>query len=112
MKNKETAGRVVIEWAPFKVAPGVTEEQLLAAAKEIQDGFLKHQKGFLRRELLRDRDGGYVDVLHWTDQASVDAAMKEAMASPACAAYFQCMAVTDHASAEASVSFFDRVASY
>jgi hypothetical protein len=100
---------VVVEWAPFQLAPDTTEEQLLRAAHEIQDAFLQQQPGFLRRELLRARDGGFVDVLHWRDQAAVDAAMQIATTHPACARYFACMASAEHDPSANGMLFFERV---
>lgn len=109
VKSEGSSGAIV-EWAPFTLAPGATEAQLLDAAREIQSGFLERQPGFLRRELLRGKDGGFVDILHWRDQASVDAAMQTAMTNPACAAYFACMATTD--APAGGMLFFERVVAF
>ena len=82
---------ITIEWAAFRVRPGVTEPQIRAASTAIQEEFIARQPGFLRRELLRADDGSYVDVLWWRDRASAETAMAAAMQSPACARYFELM---------------------
>jgi hypothetical protein len=104
--------QVVIEWAPFKLAPGVTEEELAAASRDLQQKFLATQRGFLRRELLRGKNGDWVDLLHWADQAAADDAMKAAGESAICLAYFHLMAGADSQEAGNGVLHFARVASY
>lgn len=102
----------VVEWAPFHVAPEVTEEKLLEASHHLQEGFLAQQSGFLRRDLLKGKDGLWVDVVYWADQATAEGAMKAAAASPVCHSYFQLMSGADHANPEDSVMHLSRVKSY
>jgi hypothetical protein len=90
MSDTSLAGAVV-EWAPFRLASGATETDLLEASDRFQRDFLKHQPGFLRRELLRGRGAEWVDLVLWRDQASADAIMAAAITSPHCAGYFQVM---------------------
>lgn len=104
--------RHVVEWAPFQLASGVSEEQLLQASRELQEGFLAKQPGFVRRDLLRARDGGWIDVVYWADREAAEAAMKAAMESTTCHAYFKVMAGVDHAAPDAGVLLFERVATY
>ena len=81
----------VIELAPFRLRAGASEAALLEASDAVQD-FLAGQPGFVRRELARGADGRWADVVLWTDQASVDAAMARVGESAACQAYFALMA--------------------
>jgi hypothetical protein len=104
--------REVIEWAPFRARPGVTDEQLLEASRALQEGFLAKQRGFVRRDLLRGKDGAWVDVVYWADHAAVDAAMKAVSESPVCHTYFGLMAGADHAAPGEGVLLFERAASY
>lgn len=83
---------VVVERASFRVAPGVTETDVLNASDVIQQEFLRHQPGFMRRELLRAGDGHWVDLVEWKDHDSVAAAMAVVSTSAACQAYFGLMA--------------------
>jgi hypothetical protein len=101
----------VIEWAPFRLAPGVTESALLEASERFQRDFLAGQPGFLRRELLRGRDGQWIDLVLWQDQASADAIMAAATSSPHCAAYFEVMDMSGVDPA-AGVSHFSRLRHY
>lgn len=56
--SNESQPEVVVELASFRVAPGVTETDVLNASDVIQHEFLRLQPGFLRRDLLRAGDGG------------------------------------------------------
>src|SRR3712207_9145306 len=53
--------------------------------------FLRHQPGFLRRELLRGADGQWANLVVWADEPSAMEAMQVAGASPACRTYFHLM---------------------
>jgi hypothetical protein len=102
----------IVEWAPFQTALGVSEAQLLAASRSLQEAFLAKQRGFLRRDLLRGKEGSYVDIVYWVDRDAAQAAMKAAAESPVCHAYIQLMAGADHENPEDAVLHFDRVACY
>jgi hypothetical protein len=97
----------IVEWAEFKLAAGVSEDTLLRAADSVHEKFLRKQPGFVRLELLRGKDGQWVDLVYWKDQASADRALAEVEKSPACSNYFKCMANPDE-----TVPFFRRVKSY
>ena len=103
---------VVIEWAPFRAAAGVSDEAIVAASEALQRDFLRHQRGFVRRELLRGADGGWVDVVYWADAGSADAVMGAVAESPACRAYFALMQGADAADPAAGVLHLHRVRSY
>ena len=109
MQRDVSGDGVVIEWAPFRLAPGSDEAALLAASEVLQRDFLQQQPGFLRRELLRGTDGGWVDLLYWTDEASAAAVMHAIDGSPACRAYFQLMDGADTADPGAGVLHLRRV---
>lgn len=109
----EAAGSdVVVEWAPFWLAPGVDEAALLAASRALQEDFLRQQPGFLRRELLRGPDGQWVDLVHWRDAAAAAAVMRAAAASTTCHRYFQLMDGADIMEPGAGVLHLQRVATY
>ena len=110
--NRDRADSVVIEWAPFRAASGVSDAALLAESDALQRGFLVGQRGFVRRELLRGEDGQWIDLVYWEDQASADEAMRAANASPACSRYFQLMAGADLPDFGGSVMHLRRVRTY
>lgn len=101
----------VLEWAPFRVKPGVTEKQLLAASAGLQSGFLSKQAGFLERRLVRRPDGSYVDVVLWASAEAAARAMKHAEESETCSTFFSLME-SDSATAGAGVEHFDVIAGY
>ena len=82
---------VVVELATINLADGKTEADLIEASNHFQKEFLNHQPGFIRRELVRNTKGGYLDIVHWRSQEDVDAAMKIIESSPAVHQYFAVM---------------------
>lgn len=103
---------VVVEWAPFRLAAGASEAALLEASDAIQRDFLRHQPGFVRRELLRGADGQWADVVVWADEPTATAAMGAAASSAACRAYFHLMAGGDSMDAATGVLHLHRVRAY
>jgi hypothetical protein len=81
----------VIEWAPCRLRKGVDEATLLKLAERLQSEFLGAQKGYVRRELVRGKDGEYVDIVWWSTMEDAETAMKNVSASQACNAYFAAM---------------------
>lgn len=102
----------VLEWAQFKLSPGVTDAQVLEASDAVQREFLSTQKGFIRRELLNGKDGQWSDLIYWESQAAADLAAKNVEKSGACNAYFQCMTEVSHGAVNAGVLHFNRVKTY
>ena len=110
--NDSHGAGVVVEWAPFRTRAGVDEPTLLETAEAVQRDFLQHQPGFLRRELLRGADGGWVDLIFWRDEGSATTAMSSAGSSPVCHAYFHLMEGSDSADFGADVLHLYRVRVY
>lgn len=88
-----------LEWVPFHAAPGVREPDLLAAADRLHREFLAVQPGYVRRSLLRDPAGGYVDCVAWRSADDHAAAMAASMSHPAAHAFFACLADPEAAGA-------------
>jgi heme-degrading monooxygenase HmoA len=103
---------VVIEWAPFAVKPGVEDAELVAASEALQNGFLSHQRGFIRRELLKGQNGQWVDLAVWDSKDAADQAVRNAAENPACFQYFQLMVNADHDDPGAGVLHFERIRGY
>ena len=103
---------VVIEWAPFRLAAGVSEAALLDASEALQRDFLQHQPGFLGRELLRGPDGQWADLVVWESRAAAERIMPAMGASPACHAYFALMQGASTADPGAGVLHLERVRRY
>lgn len=112
MEIGTTARAVVVEWAPFRVKPGVEDAAVLDASEALQRDFLAHQPGFMKRELLRGADGQWVDLVHWRDEESARAVIPAIADSAACQAYFHLMEGADSADPAAGVLHLHRVRSY
>jgi quinol monooxygenase YgiN len=78
----------VVEIARFKMAEGVKEEDFLKAADAMTDE-LKVQGGFIRRELLRDEEGRWTDIVHWQSWTDAQQAAGKVMDLPKCLNFFQ-----------------------
>lgn len=86
-----TEENLTVEWAPFNIAQQVTEVALLKAADRVEKEFLQKQKGFVRRELLRQDDTHWVDLVYWENAESATMAASAANESEACNGYFSLM---------------------
>lgn len=82
----------IIELAQVRLATGKTEQDLLQASEAFQNGFLSKQDGFVRRDLVRRKDGTYVDIIKWTSQAQADVVFQKAQNSELAGNYFSMMA--------------------
>ena len=102
----------VIEWAPFRLAAGVTEEELLEAAERLQRELVDGQPGFVRLELLRAADGEWVDLVLWEDEASARAVMDAACASEAFGSLAGLLDGADPSDPQAGVRHLRRVRLY
>ena len=91
---------IVIEWAPFRLAPNVTEAELLGASDALETEFLAKQPGYLRRDLLRQDEQNWCDLVYWEDRAAAEQAMQHASGSGVCHQYFKLMAGADGAGAD------------
>jgi hypothetical protein len=114
MRVTRTSGepRPVVEWAPFRLREGITEQALLEASELLQRDFLAGQPGFIRRELLRGADGQWVDLVHWADDAAAQAVFATAMESPVCAEYFKLMVMPEGADLASGVLHLHCVREY
>lgn len=95
----------VIEWAPFRLKPGVDEATLLEASERLQTEYLDRQAGFVRRELVRRADGEYVDVVWWQSLDAAQKAMEHIAESSTCSAYFAVMGANDTSAGDGVLHF-------
>lgn len=107
MKDKQ-----VIEWATFRLKDGIDTAALLAASEKLQNGFLKQQKGFVRRDLVKTAEGLWADVVYWTSHEHAEQAMQSAMNNLACLEYFELLVGPDHDDPSVGVSHFEVLKSY
>ncbi len=76
-----------VELAYFKQNKGVSEQQILKAAKAMKSTIEKWQ-GFKSRELVHLGENKWVDIVHWRDMESAEAAAHKAMNSSVCLTFF------------------------
>lgn len=80
---------LIVEIAQFKIASGVNEEDFLQEAGAVQKNFLEKQSGYIDRELLKDKDGQWVDILHWNSMEEAQKATEVMMSDPATQGFMQ-----------------------
>lgn len=80
-----------IALAPFTLRAGVSEEALLSTSDDFDASFVKNQDGILRRILVRDGEGGYADIVFFTDEQALDRVLEAEQDSEVCAAFFSLM---------------------
>jgi glutaredoxin 2 len=81
--------------APIKLAPGVTEADLLAASHTFQQEFVNQEACILRRELIKKSETEYMDIVQFIDEKSVYDVMEKEQSHPACQAFFALMSFSE-----------------
>ncbi|MBI4085339.1 MAG: hypothetical protein HY432_02420 [Candidatus Liptonbacteria bacterium] len=81
----------IVEIAQFKLVAGVSEKDFLQEAEVVQNNFLEKQRGYgyIDRELLKDKDGQWVDILHWNSMEEAHKAAEVMMSDPATQDFMQ-----------------------
>ena len=102
----------VIEFARFRLAEGVDESTLIAAADALNSDFLAMQKGFIKRDLAKASDHEWADIIYWENRESLEQAMHEASNNPAALRYFQLMANTEQPDSSGQMMLMDLAKSY
>lgn len=104
----------VVELAPFHLADGKTEVELLEASNRFQKEFLDGFEGFVRRSLVKHADGAYADIVVWADDSSSKKAVAAAGQHDAGQAYFSLADMTrEHQPRKAgAMEFFQVVGTY
>lgn len=74
----------------YELADGVTEEQLLTAAKDIVENWMQQLPGFLGWEITKTNEGGYVDIVHWESREAAKNAENEMANIPNAANWYAC----------------------
>ena len=87
---------VIVEIAPIELKEGVSEDLLILASKTLEKEFLAKQDGYIKRELLKEKEGHYIDIVYWASKDAANKALEVAMTSEACGAYFSLMVAADH----------------
>lgn len=80
---------IIVEVAMFKLNEGVTDQAFIAEAEKVQESFLKIQKGYLDRGLLKDENGQWFDILHWASMEDAQTAARVMMQESECQPFIQ-----------------------
>ena len=99
-----------IEMAPFEIAAGVTEAQLLEASKQTETGFLANCEGYVARTLVKTGENAYMDIVYWQTMQAAQAAAEKIFESPACQAYLGCIKM--EAGMEPKIKHYEVIGSY
>ena len=86
--NQRKSMKNALEIVIYKIQEGVTDEDFIKAAGEMEENFAKKQEGFIKRTFAKSENGDWIDVLYWETMDNAMRASEEAMKSPACAPMF------------------------
>jgi hypothetical protein len=73
-----------LEVVLFRAKAGISDEQVLKASSEIQR-WLEGAAGYLKREVSKNEEGQWVDIVHWRTLAEAQQAAQQLMADPSAA---------------------------
>ena len=62
-----------LEVVRFNLKAGVTTEQFLKAEKDIRHGVIQNQAGYQGRDVYQDKDGTWLIIIRWDNQAAAAA---------------------------------------
>jgi hypothetical protein len=96
-----------VEWAPFVKINEVSDQQLIAAADQVNQVFLSQQPGFIKRELIKKSDTEYADVIHWSSKKDAETAGHKVFDCDQCKSYFALMDTDESVAAGAGFSHYD-----
>ena len=98
--------------APFRLAEGVSEADLLNGSDTFQAQFVDKEPGVLRRELVAKEDGGYLDIVQFRSQEDALKIMEKEKTCSICHQFFALLAMDDSSEAESGMSFYSTLAIY
>ena len=96
----------VVEWAPFVKVASASDQELIAAASQVNAGFLALQPGFIKRELVKKSDTEYADIVYWDSQKNAQAAGSKVESCTVCMGYFQLMDMKASETSGAGFSYY------
>jgi len=82
-----SSATIATEVVIFESKSSVSRQALMQAAGAMENT-LKSWNGFLNRELVDLGDSKWIDIVHWSDMASAQAAQEKAMKSEICLTFF------------------------
>ena len=98
---------VAVEWAPFIKNEGISDQQLIVAADQVNVVFLARKPGFIKRELIKKSEIEYADIIHWNTKADAVAAGEKVFNCAECNQYFKLMNMEASAGAGSGFSHYE-----
>lgn len=83
-KNEST----IVELTSFNLIAGTDEAKFIKTANQMQQFFLNGQEGFVKRTLVKGKNG-WTDIVHWTSPQAMQKAMKKAESASEVAPFMQ-----------------------
>ena len=74
----------------YELAENITQEHLLAVAKQVVTDWMKNQPGFIKWEIHSNNDGAFTDIVYWKSKDDAKNAEKEMANIPNAAEWFAC----------------------
>jgi len=87
IKGENKMKTSVIEVVIMKVKSGISDNEFLQAAKSVDETVSK-LPGFISRDLAKDENGNWIDIVHWSDMESAKNAAEAIMQSQTCGIFF------------------------
>ncbi|MBL4794470.1 MAG: hypothetical protein JKY24_02950 [Pseudomonadales bacterium] len=97
---------IVVEWAPFVKASGITDQNLIKAASKVNAEFLSIQPGFIKRELVKKSETDYADIVYWSTRENAVAAGNKVEKCAVCVEYFALMNMKASEKSGAGFSYY------
>jgi hypothetical protein len=85
--SANTVQAETVEVVIFKTKDGVSKQSILNSAEGMLST-LKSWDGFISRELINAGNQNWIDIVHWRDLKSAQAAQHKAMESDSCLLFF------------------------
>ena len=106
------AKTLYIQLAPIRLKDGINETTLLKASDEFERNFVSKQKGIVRRQLLRAKNGGYADLVFFESKADADRVAKAEATSVECMEFGKIMQMPDECLPDMGVLSFEHIRTY
>ncbi|MCH6255366.1 hypothetical protein MLD52_02315 [Puniceicoccaceae bacterium K14] len=101
-----------VQFVPFHTLEDVREGALLEASEKLQEGFLSLQEGFIKRELLRDENGKWADLIYWESKEDSENAALKVPQSDVCGHYFSLIEPFDPEDPSQGVFTFTKISNW
>ncbi|MGB1248089.1 MAG: hypothetical protein ACPG4Z_04330 [Chitinophagales bacterium] len=74
----------------YKLAEGISQDDLIRIAQRVFNEWMKKQTGFIDWEITVDTNGNYTDIVSWQSKKAAKQAEKEMMNIPNGGEWFAC----------------------